>query len=225
MGAWHLKPLAVLAFGLTVAGEIAAVVLSLGIDPWYGVLPSALYSLAMGGAGVLIASRRPRNAVGWLFCGFAVFTALGVDAAHAWGIRAAVEGWPGADAAALIVGLAWLPVGMALTLTYLLVPNGRLLSTRWAIVPAAAAIGIACTVPGFDLTRRFGHPQPRSGFGRSGVKKQGHEPGTEVICEPGDNTVEQRIVGLGVLSLVAARQIEQARIVGKIARHMDSPAS
>jgi signal transduction histidine kinase len=158
MGAWHLKPLAVLAFGLTVAGEIAAVVLSLGIDPWYSVLPSALYSLALGGAGVLIASRRPRNAVGWLFCGSAVITALGVDAAHAWGIRAAAEGWPGADAAALIIGLAWLPGGMALTLTYLLVPNGRLLSPRWAIVPAAAAIGIACTVPGWVVFPEWAEP-------------------------------------------------------------------
>src|SRR4029079_6877480 len=50
MGPWHLKPLAVLALGVAVAGEVAAVVLSLGIDEWYGVLPSAIYSLTLGGA-------------------------------------------------------------------------------------------------------------------------------------------------------------------------------
>jgi signal transduction histidine kinase len=158
MGAWHLKPLAVLAFGLTVAGEIAAVVLSLGIDPWYSVLPSALYSLALGGSGVLIASRRPRNAVGWLFCGLAVVVAVGVDASQAWGARAAVEGWPGADIADLMINLAWLPGGMALTLAYLLVPDGRLLSRRWAIVPATAAVGIACTFPAWIVFPELAGP-------------------------------------------------------------------
>jgi signal transduction histidine kinase len=151
MSVWQLKPLAVLAFGLTVAGEVASVVLSIGIEPWYGVLPSVTFSVTLAGAGVLIASQRPRNAVGWLFCGLAVLTALGIDAGHAWGIRATIEGWPGVDAASQVVSLAWLPVGMVLALTYLLFPDGRLLSPRWAGVAATAAVGIACTVPGWVM--------------------------------------------------------------------------
>jgi signal transduction histidine kinase len=151
MDVWHLKPLAVLAFALTVAAEIAAVVLSIGIVPWYGPLPSALFSVTLGGAGVLISSQRPRNAVGWLFCGLAVVVAVGVDASQAWGARAEVEGWPGTDIADLLINLAWLPGGLALTLTYLLVPDGRLLSPRWALVPATAAVGIACTFPAWIL--------------------------------------------------------------------------
>lgn len=75
-----------------------------------------------------------------------------------------------------------------------------------------------------DLTRRFRHPQPCSRLGRSGVKNQSRQPGTEVLRERGDNTIEQGIVGLGVLSLVTARQIEQAPVVGKISRQMDRPA-
>jgi signal transduction histidine kinase len=151
MSVWELKPLAVVAFGLTAAAEIAAVVLSIGIDPWYGVLPSALFSVTLAGAGVLIASQRPRNAVGWLFSGLAVVVAIGVDASRAWGARAAVEGWPGADVADLMINLAWLPGGLALTLTYLLVPDGRFLSPRWVLVPAIAAVGIACTFPAWIL--------------------------------------------------------------------------
>jgi signal transduction histidine kinase len=147
MSIWQLKPLALVAFGVTLAAEIAAIVLSIGINVWYAELPSAVFSVTLGGAGLLITSHRPRNAVGWLFCGLAVIVAVGLDASQAWGARAALEGWPGTGIADVLINLAWLPGGMALTLVYLLVPDGRLLSRRWALVPAAAAVGIACTVP------------------------------------------------------------------------------
>jgi signal transduction histidine kinase len=158
MGVWQLKPLAVLAFGLTVAAEIATVVLSIGTRPWYGPLPSAVFSVTLAGAGVLIASRRPRNAVGWLFCGLAVVVAIGVDASQAWGTRATVEGWPGTGMADLLLDLAWLPGGLALPVIYLLVPEGRLLSPRWAIVPISAAVGIACTFPAWVVFPAVGGP-------------------------------------------------------------------
>src|SRR6185369_8880515 len=62
MSVWKLQPVAVRAFGLTVAAEVATVGLSIGLGPWYGPLPSALFSVALAGAGLLIASQRPRNA-------------------------------------------------------------------------------------------------------------------------------------------------------------------
>jgi signal transduction histidine kinase len=148
----------VLAFTLTVAAEIAAVVLSIGLHPWYAVLPSALFSVTLGGAGVLIASHRPQNAVGWLFCGLAVVVAVGVDLSQAWGARAAVEGWPGGDVADVLINLAWVPGGLALTLAYLLVPDGRLLSPRWALVPVTAALGIACTFPAWIVFPELAGP-------------------------------------------------------------------
>jgi signal transduction histidine kinase len=48
---------------------------------------------------------------------------------------------------------------MALMLAYLLFPDGRLPSRRWAVVPAIAAVGIACTLPAWifvpELTGEF----------------------------------------------------------------------
>jgi signal transduction histidine kinase len=154
----NLNPLAAIAFGLTLAGEIAAIMLSIGIVAWYGMLLSALLSLALAGAGVLIASHQPRNAVGWLFCGLAVLVAVGVDADRAWATRATIEGWQGADVPNLITNVAWLPGGLALTLTYLLVPSGRFLTRRWAVVPVIAAVGIACTAPEWILFRDVADP-------------------------------------------------------------------
>jgi signal transduction histidine kinase len=139
-----------------VAAEVATVGLSIGLGPWYGPLPSALFSVALAGAGVLIASQRPRNAVGWLFCGLAVIVAVGVDASQAWGARATIEGWPGAGVSDVLINLAWLPGGLALTLAYLLVPDGRLPSRRWALVPAVAAVGIACTFPAWIIVPGLG---------------------------------------------------------------------
>jgi hypothetical protein len=48
------------------------VALSGGLESHYDTL---LYAVTLAGARALSASRRPGNAIGWLFCGFAVFNA------------------------------------------------------------------------------------------------------------------------------------------------------
>jgi hypothetical protein len=79
--------------GLTVAMEIAAVALSVGLEPAYDTWLYALYSPVMAATGAIIAARRPGNAIGWLFLAVGLVNAFG-DLAQGWGLRAAAEGWP-----------------------------------------------------------------------------------------------------------------------------------
>ena len=151
MRGYRLRPLPVVLFGLTLALELAAVALSWGLESRYDTLLYAVYSVSLAGAGALIASRRPHNAIGWLFCGFALLNAVAADAAQGWALRAADEGWPGSDAAAVLADASWQPSGLGWVVTFLLFPDGHLPSRRWQIVIWIAAIGTALAVPGWSL--------------------------------------------------------------------------
>jgi hypothetical protein len=90
--------------------------------------------LAYGTVGAMIASRRPGNAVGWIFCG--VGLALAVAAAASGYADYALYGDGGALPASELA--AWLSVWLNIVvltvapcLLFLLFPNGRLPSARW----------------------------------------------------------------------------------------------
>ena len=90
--------------------------------------------LAFPIVGALIATRQPRNAIGWLF----LTTGLGraVDFAFlGYATHTLVEApgsLPGGALAALVADLAWVPSLLAATaLLFLLFPHGRLPSRRW----------------------------------------------------------------------------------------------
>ena len=67
-------PLAILV--VTVVAEVAAVVLSWGLEPAYDTLLYVVFSVGMAGAGALILTRHRRHAVGWLLVGIGVVNAL-----------------------------------------------------------------------------------------------------------------------------------------------------
>jgi hypothetical protein len=67
----QVRPLPIVLFGLTLAAELAAIVLSWGLESRYDTLLYAVYSVSLAGAGALIASRQSHNPIGWLFCSFA----------------------------------------------------------------------------------------------------------------------------------------------------------
>jgi len=111
---------------------------SLGVD--------AVVAVTYSTVGVVVASRRPENAVGWLFCtigllhGIAVFT--GQYAAYALLTRP--EALPAGVATAWLGTWIWVP-GVALNVTFLLLlfPYGRPPSPRWwpvAWLGASAAV-------------------------------------------------------------------------------------
>jgi hypothetical protein len=137
--AWSLWALCVAIYG-------AALLLLTVVDP--SRLPEQLLFVpaALGyiTVGALIATRRPENAIGWLFCAIPPLALFGLFAEQYFLYAVVVR--PGALPAAAPIGwlgnwlgaLGW--VGLW-TFTLLLFPTGRLPSARWR--PIAWAVGAA----------------------------------------------------------------------------------
>ena len=121
-----------------------------------GFFSELAFLLAMFGfpvVGVLIATRRPRNAIGWVLLGIGASWGAGfpMDFYIAYGLLMDPGSLPGVDVAAALTGFMWVP-GIGLTGTYLLLlfPDGRLPSPRWRKV--ARLIPGALVVPSIVVT-------------------------------------------------------------------------
>jgi hypothetical protein len=129
------------------------------------------YLLAVLGAqlfatvGALIASRRPENPIGWLFCAAPLVTQL-ASLAEACAHLAADQGLPGVAPAASLAGALW---GVAVTLVglyvFLLFPDGHLVSPGWSWVALAGVavlavyFAAALTAPG-EIPAPEGYDNP-----------------------------------------------------------------
>jgi signal transduction histidine kinase len=151
VSAWLPRPLPWVLLGLTVAAEAAAGALSAGLEPAYDTWMYVVFSIVMATTGAIVAARRPENPIGWLFCVFAAINAFG-DAVQGWGLRAADQGWPAGPAADWIATWIWLPSGFGLLLTFLLFPDGRLLSPRWRPVVWIGLAGTLLAIAGWSLS-------------------------------------------------------------------------
>jgi hypothetical protein len=104
-------------------------------------------SLAFPTVGALVASRRPENPIGWIFCGTGLL----------YGVQAFASGYadyalPGGELMAWISGWIGVPVlPLAGVLLVLLFPNGKLLSKKWQPVVWMAACGSAMLALGAAL--------------------------------------------------------------------------
>lgn len=90
--------------------------------------------------GALLAWQRPHNPIGWLFLAFGAGAAVDF-AAYQWAYRTLVDNpgsLPAGNLAAAIAGHVWHPSFELFVLSFLLFPNGRLLSPRWRWVAWAA---------------------------------------------------------------------------------------
>ena len=104
-------------------------------------------SLAFPTVGALVASRRPENPIGWIFCGAGLL----------YGVQAFASGYanyalPGEELMAWLsrwIGVPILPLAGALLV--LLFPNGKLLSRKWQPVVWMAACGSAMLALGAAL--------------------------------------------------------------------------
>ncbi|HEX6206748.1 MAG TPA: histidine kinase [Actinomycetota bacterium] len=102
--------------------------------------------IVFAGFGAFIASRVPRNAIGWLYLAVALLVGLGFAGAEY--AEYAVLTSPGSLPAPRLAGWfgqwTWLPaVGLIPTFLFLLFPDGHLPSRRWLVVAWLSAAVIA----------------------------------------------------------------------------------
>jgi signal transduction histidine kinase len=134
-------PMTVLA--ITIALLAAMVPLSLGQEELTDTVFYGLLCLTLATTGALVASRQPRNPIGW------IFSAQGL-----WG--AVVEVWeafayhslPTAAAGQWFVGWSWVVDLAAYVVTFLLFPTGRLPTRRWRGVGWLIAVSLVLGIPG-----------------------------------------------------------------------------
>src|SRR5215212_6131615 len=96
--------------------------------------------------GAIVASRQPRNAIGWIFCGLGLVVSLNSFTGRYAGYRLAGGSAPGslAETAAWFSSWSWtLWLYVPTSFLLLLFPDGRLPSPRWRPVAWCAALGVA----------------------------------------------------------------------------------
>jgi hypothetical protein len=105
--------------------------------------------LAFPSVGLVVASRRPHNPIGWIFLAAGIVFALS-SFAQGYAVYALFTepgSLPGAESMAWLS--SWLffpPLFSVPAFLFLLFPEGRALSSRWRVVGWMAAVGVVCTV-------------------------------------------------------------------------------
>jgi signal transduction histidine kinase len=116
---------------------------------------------------VLIATRRPDNALGWLML---VIGVVAFEPASGYGEYALAAGLPGGAWAIGVTSWTWVPtIGLAATFTFLLFPDGHLPSPRWRWFAWTIAVGMILSSLAILLSPGTladnGYPNIRNPFG------------------------------------------------------------
>jgi hypothetical protein len=125
--------------------------------PYYGADDAVIILtsvLTFSVVGAFIASRQPRNAIGWLFCGVGLMVGINCLAGGYAEFRLSVSSAPGslAETAAWFASWSWsLLVYVPTAFLLLLFPNGRLPSPRWRPVAWCAVLGLVGFLAGYTL--------------------------------------------------------------------------
>ena len=122
-----------------------------------GVFAAAVFA----GVGFLLAAKRPRNAIGWIFLVIAINLAFGL-ALPRYALYAVVThsgSLPGGPLAAALSQTGWVILISGIALLLLLFPNGRLPSRRWWPIVALAGVGVIATWVG-GTTQPGSLPKP-----------------------------------------------------------------
>jgi hypothetical protein len=124
---------------------LVLLILALGLILWSPdasfFVTFALIAAPFAVVGALVASRRPRNPIGWLFLVFAVVAAFAASADQ-YAVYALVEhpgSLPGGTWVAWLASGIWHPAFGFFVFAFLLFPDGRLPSARWNPVALIAA--------------------------------------------------------------------------------------
>jgi len=135
-----------LGVSLLVANRTTAVPVSpIGYNGFWSFAALTFTGLAFASVGALVASRRPGNAIGWLFCGTGILaTAELLGSQYAiYGLLTAPGSVPQPELGAWVYDWTGI-VAASLTATFVLMlfPDGRLLSRAWRPVPWLTGVGI-----------------------------------------------------------------------------------
>jgi hypothetical protein len=210
--AWLLVGLSVVLFlgGIALGRTTSSIDVELPYDgAVYTVLGLATV-LAFSVVGAIVASRHPRNTIGWIFCSVGLLEGLDTLArsyaefwlASGWGSRGLAE------TAAWFATWAWIP-GTAAPTTFLLLlfPDGRLPSPRWWPVAWCAGLGISGFVVGYALDSGplEDFPQIVNPYGVD-------SPVVRVV------TVAAALVAVGSMVASAISVIVRARRAGRVER-------
>jgi hypothetical protein len=147
--AWSMWALALMSFvaiavfrSLSSSTPTVALRPPLVLDFWY-----LLLFMSFATVGALVSSRKPGNAIGWIFCYLGLSFPL-VGAGEEYALYALVTepgSLPGGEGMVWLAALLGGPIVFAvLALVFLLFPNGRLLSRRWRSVVWLDLIAIGC---------------------------------------------------------------------------------
>ncbi len=151
--AWSLWAIAVaLALG---AG--AFLVLSWSTPPPEGAFGfrgfAAMFAITFGTVGALVASRQPRNPIGWIALASGIVSGL-QGLANEYAIWAVLRHDPPlafGEFAAWFPAWIWIPATAGAAFILLLFPDGHLLSARWRWVVGLAITGVVLGGGGFAL--------------------------------------------------------------------------
>ena len=164
--AWSLVTLSV----VLLVGGLALDQMTRSISPgrpYYDPVDAVFYLatvLTFSVVGAIIASRQPRNAIGWIFCGIGLVVGLNSFTGSYAEYRLAGGSAAGslAETAAWFASWSWtLWVYVPTSFMLLLFPDGRLPSPRWRPVAWCAALGVISFVAGNAL-----EPGPLGDFPR-----------------------------------------------------------
>jgi hypothetical protein len=102
--------------------------------------------------GAIIATRRPTNPYGWLWCGLGLSLAIrAFGGSYAAYVAANPGALPASLAVAIVGDLAWVVLVTFFAFILLLFPDGRLPSRRWRVVAWAVAVAAATMVTAIPL--------------------------------------------------------------------------
>jgi hypothetical protein len=135
------------ALGLSVSAVALIEVNGGNIGSAYATVPT-IWGVSFSAVGVLIASRRPENPIGWIFLLGGFFHGLNAFSSE-YSTYALVTNpgpWPGGAFFSWLFTWAFAPGFATFPLTLLLFPTGRSPSARWRIVLWLIAVGLASIV-------------------------------------------------------------------------------